>query len=124
MEGLHLRGAPVGRGELRWWERPEDFRTGVLGLLKAQLVKNAVIVPAGAKGAFVLREDVRGRDRATVQEKVAAAYSSFVEGLLDVTDDRTRGRRPSPTWPTRSRYGGATGSVTPPSRARPRCSGR
>ena len=92
MEGLHLRGAPVARGGIRWSERPEDFRTEVLGLLKAQLVKNAVIVPAGAKGAFVLREDVRGLDRPTVQDKVAAAYRSFIEGLLDVTDDLVDGK--------------------------------
>ncbi|WP_456871479.1 NAD-glutamate dehydrogenase domain-containing protein [Geodermatophilus sp. SYSU D00766] len=89
MEGLHLRGAAVARGGVRWSERPEDFRTEVLGLLKAQLVKNAVIVPAGAKGAFVVRRDLRGLDRAAVGREVAAAYRCFVEGLLDVTDDRT-----------------------------------
>ncbi|WP_345433352.1 NAD-glutamate dehydrogenase domain-containing protein [Geodermatophilus obscurus] len=88
MEGLHLRGARVARGGLRWSERPEDFRTEVLGLVKAQMVKNAVIVPAGAKGAFVVREDLRGLDRAAVQERVAGAYRTFVDALLDVTDDR------------------------------------
>ncbi|MGY1726958.1 NAD-glutamate dehydrogenase domain-containing protein [Geodermatophilus sp. SYSU D01062] len=88
VEGLHLRGARVARGGLRWSERPEDFRTEVLGLVKAQMVKNAVIVPAGAKGAFVVREDLRGLDRAAVQERVAAAYRTFVGALLDVTDDR------------------------------------
>ncbi|WP_457037721.1 NAD-glutamate dehydrogenase domain-containing protein [Geodermatophilus sp. SYSU D01176] len=88
MEGLHLRGARVARGGLRWSERPEDFRTEVLGLVKAQMVKNAVIVPAGAKGAFVVRGDLRGLDRAAVQERVAGAYRTFVGALLDVTDDR------------------------------------
>ncbi|WP_456858857.1 NAD-glutamate dehydrogenase domain-containing protein [Geodermatophilus sp. SYSU D00691] len=81
VEGLHLRGGPVARGGIRWSDRPEDFRTEVLGLLKAQLVKNAVIVPAGAKGAFVVREG-----------SVEAAYRSFVSGLLDVTDNRVDGR--------------------------------
>src|SRR3712207_5576436 len=88
MEGLHLRGARVARGGLRWSERPEDFRTEVLGLVKAQMVKNAVIVPAGAKGAFVVRQDLRGLDRAAVQERAADAYRTFVDALLDVTDDR------------------------------------
>ncbi|WP_104530575.1 NAD-glutamate dehydrogenase domain-containing protein, partial [Blastococcus saxobsidens] len=88
MEGLHLRGARVARGGLRWSERPEDFRTEVLGLVKAQMVKNAVIVPAGAKGAFVVRGDLRGLDRAAVQQRVAEAYRTFVGALLDVTDDR------------------------------------
>ena len=91
MEGLHLRGAAVARGGIRWSERPEDFRTEVLGLLKAQLVKNAVIVPAGAKGAFVVRRSLRGLDRGAVQKAVAAAYRAFVEGLLDITDDLVDG---------------------------------
>ncbi|MCZ2811972.1 NAD-glutamate dehydrogenase [Modestobacter sp. VKM Ac-2979] len=85
VEGLHLRGGPVARGGLRWSDRPEDYRTEVLGLLKAQLVKNAVIVPAGAKGAFV----VRG---AGDQTAVEHAYRSFVAGLLDITDNRVDGR--------------------------------
>ncbi|MGY1642681.1 NAD-glutamate dehydrogenase domain-containing protein [Geodermatophilus sp. SYSU D00703] len=88
MEGLHLRGARVARGGLRWSERPEDFRTEVLGLVKAQMVKNAVIVPAGAKGAFVVRGDLRGLDRPQLQARVAEAYRTFVDALLDVTDDR------------------------------------
>ncbi|WP_116451712.1 NAD-glutamate dehydrogenase domain-containing protein [Blastococcus litoris] len=92
VEGLHLRGGPVARGGIRWSDRPEDFRTEVLGLLKAQLVKNAVIVPAGAKGAFIVRADLRGCDRAAVRQQVAAAYRSFVSGLLDITDNRVEGR--------------------------------
>ncbi|MFW3168907.1 NAD-glutamate dehydrogenase domain-containing protein [Geodermatophilus sp. CPCC 206100] len=92
VEGLHLRGGAVARGGIRWSDRPEDFRAEVLGLLKAQLVKNAVIVPAGAKGAFVVRDDLRGHDRAAAQETVERAYRSFVSGLLDITDNRVDGR--------------------------------
>jgi glutamate dehydrogenase len=86
MEGLHLRGARVARGGIRWSNRPEDYRTEVLGLLKAQMVKNAVIVPAGAKGAFVVRGSLAGRDRDGVSAIVRLAYSTFVRGLLDITD--------------------------------------
>jgi glutamate dehydrogenase len=86
VEGLHLRGARVARGGIRWSDRPEDYRTEVLGLLKAQMVKNAVIVPAGAKGAFVVRGSLAGRDRADVSAVVRAAYATFVRGLLDITD--------------------------------------
>jgi glutamate dehydrogenase len=92
VEGLHLRGGAVARGGIRWSDRPEDFRTEVLGLLKAQLVKNAVIVPAGAKGAFVVRDDLRGCDRAAAQATVERAYRSFITGLLDITDNRVDGR--------------------------------
>ncbi|MDP5182002.1 NAD-glutamate dehydrogenase [Blastococcus sp. BMG 814] len=92
VEGLHLRGGAVARGGIRWSDRPDDFRTEVLGLLKAQLVKNAVIVPAGAKGAFVVRDDLRGSDRAAAQVTVERAYRSFVSGLLDITDNRVDGR--------------------------------
>ncbi|MGK5682347.1 NAD-glutamate dehydrogenase domain-containing protein [Actinoplanes sp. URMC 104] len=81
VEGLHLRGARVARGGIRASDRPEDFRTEVLGLMKAQLVKNAVIVPAGAKGAFVARGGADVRD----------AYATFVGGLLDVTDNLVDG---------------------------------
>ena len=81
MEGLHLRSASVARGGLRWSERPEDYRTEVLGLLQAQRVKNAVIVPHGAKGAFIVKGD------ASEPEAVRAAYVTFIRGLLDVTDN-------------------------------------
>jgi glutamate dehydrogenase len=90
VEGVHLRGGPVSRGGLRWSDRPEDFRTEVLGLMKAQTVKNAVIVPVGAKGGFVVKDPPKGRD--ALQTEVVACYSSFIRGLLDVTDNLVAGQ--------------------------------
>jgi glutamate dehydrogenase len=89
VEGIHLRGGPVARGGLRWSDRPEDFRTEVLGLMKAQTVKNAVIVPVGAKGGFVVKDPPKGRD--ALQAEVVACYSTFIRGLLDVTDNLVSG---------------------------------
>ena len=89
LEGVHLRGGPVARGGLRWSDRPEDFRTEVLGLMKAQTVKNAVIVPVGAKGGFVVKDPPRERD--ALQAEVVACYSAFIRGLLDVTDNLVDG---------------------------------
>ncbi len=89
VEGVHLRGGPVARGGLRWSDRPEDFRTEVLGLMKAQTVKNAVIVPVGAKGGFVVKNPPRDRDG--LQAEVVACYSTFIRGLLDVTDNLVAG---------------------------------
>ena len=87
MEGIHLRGGPVARGGLRWSDRREDFRTEVLGLVKAQMVKNAIIVPVGAKGGFVLK---RGNpaDREAWQKLGITCYKEFIRGLLDITDNR------------------------------------
>jgi glutamate dehydrogenase len=87
VEGVHLRMGAVARGGLRWSDRPEDFRTEVLGLMKAQSVKNAVIVPAGAKGGFVVRKPTRNADRATQQSEGIACYQTFIGALLDVTDN-------------------------------------
>ena len=88
VEGVHLRGGRVSRGGLRWSDRREDFRTEILGLMKAQMVKNAVIVPVGAKGGFVMkRPPAAGADRDTVAAEVAGCYREFVGGLLDVTDN-------------------------------------
>ncbi|MEV1142694.1 NAD-glutamate dehydrogenase [Micromonospora sp. NPDC049799] len=84
-EGVHLRFGPVARGGLRWSDRREDFRTEVLGLVKAQMVKNAVIVPVGAKGGFVLKQKPGDRDEAV------ACYKEFVSALLDVTDNIVSG---------------------------------
>ncbi|MEU3457693.1 NAD-glutamate dehydrogenase [Micromonospora sp. NPDC006766] len=84
-EGVHLRYGPVARGGLRWSDRREDFRTEVLGLVKAQMVKNAVIVPVGAKGGFVLKQKPGDRDEAV------ACYKEFVGALLDVTDNIASG---------------------------------
>ncbi len=87
VEGLHLRFGPIARGGLRWSDRPEDFRTEVLGLVKAQQVKNAIIVPVGAKGAFVPKQMPPGADRETTQREGTACYKVFVSTLLDVTDN-------------------------------------
>ncbi|MGC4766843.1 NAD-glutamate dehydrogenase [Micromonospora sp. DT46] len=84
-EGVHLRFGPVARGGLRWSDRREDFRTEVLGLVKAQMVKNAVIVPVGAKGGFVLKQKPGDRDEAVV------CYKEFISALLDVTDNIVSG---------------------------------
>ena len=90
VEGVHLRGGPVARGGLRWSDRPEDFRTEILGLAKAQTVKNAVIVPVGAKGGFVVKLPPSGRD--ALYTEVASCYRTFIRGLLDVTDNLIDGR--------------------------------
>ena len=85
VEGLHLRAGPIARGGLRWSDRHEDYRTEVLGLVKAQTVKNAVIVPTGAKGGFVVRRPPATRD--AMQAEAVACYRQFIGGLLDVTDN-------------------------------------
>jgi glutamate dehydrogenase len=88
LEGVHLRFGAVARGGLRWSDRPEDFRTEVLGLVKAQMTKNAVIVPTGAKGGFIAKRlpDPAADREAWLAEGIAC-YRSFVGGLLDVTDN-------------------------------------
>ena len=87
MEGVHLRGGKVARGGLRWSDRHEDFRTEVLGLVKAQQVKNAVIVPVGAEGGFVCKRMPENADRETKQNEGIACYKTFIRALLDVTDN-------------------------------------
>ncbi|MDQ2994982.1 MAG: NAD-glutamate dehydrogenase, partial [Pseudomonadota bacterium] len=90
-EGVHLRGANVARGGIRWSDRRDDFRTEVLGLMKAQQVKNAVIVPYGAKGGFVpKRLPVDGSREAIMQEGIAC-YQDYVRGLLDLVDNLENG---------------------------------
>ena len=86
VEGVHLRFGKVARGGLRWSDRPQDFRTEVLGLVKAQQVKNAVIVPVGAKGGFVPKHLPSG-PRDAIQTEGTAAYTLFVASLLDITDN-------------------------------------
>lgn len=86
-EGVHLRGGKVARGGLRWSDRKEDYRTEVLGLVKAQMVKNAVIVPKGSKGGFIVKQLLIGLDHAKIMEKVIASYKIFIQGLLDITDN-------------------------------------
>ncbi|MGH6943605.1 MAG: NAD-glutamate dehydrogenase domain-containing protein, partial [Geminicoccaceae bacterium] len=87
-EGVHLRGGKVARGGIRWSDRREDFRTEVLGLMKAQMVKNCVIVPVGAKGGFVVKRPPRGGDRAALQAEVVECYKILMRGMLDLTDNR------------------------------------
>jgi glutamate dehydrogenase len=103
VEGVHLRFGPVARGGLRWSDRRDDFRTEVLGLVKAQAVKNAVIVPVGAKGGFVLKRPPlptgdAAADRDALRAEGVACYQLFISGLLDVTDNVDH----------------ATGNVSPP----------
>ena len=88
VEGIHLRGGPVARGGLRWSDRREDFRTEVLGLMKAQMVKNAVIVPVGAKGGFVVKRRTPPGDRDAFRQAGVDCYKTFIRGLLDITDNR------------------------------------
>ncbi|HET6175055.1 MAG TPA: NAD-glutamate dehydrogenase [Gaiellales bacterium] len=85
VEGIHLRGGHVARGGIRWSDRREDYRSEVLGLMKAQTVKNAVIVPVGAKGGFVLREPPA--DRELLRAEVQRRYSTLIRGMLDLTDN-------------------------------------
>lgn len=87
VEGVHLRGGKVARGGLRWSDRREDFRTEVLSLMKAQMVKNAVIVPVGSKGGFVPKRLPLAGGREAAQEEAIACYKTFIRGLLDVTDN-------------------------------------
>jgi glutamate dehydrogenase len=87
VEGAHLRFGPVARGGLRWSDRRDDFRTEVLGLVKAQQVKNAVIVPVGSKGAFFPKLLPRNGAREDVQAAAIEAYKTFLRGLLDLTDN-------------------------------------
>ena len=87
LEAVHLRFGRVARGGLRWSDRLEDFRTEVLGLVKAQEVKNAVIVPAGAKGGFVCKRLPDPADREAYQAEVLACYKTFIAAMLDVTDN-------------------------------------
>ena len=85
VEGVHLRGGPVARGGLRWSDRPEDYRTEVLGLMDTQMVKNVLIVPVGAKGGFILRRKYDSRSAA--REAADLYYQVFIRGLLSLTDN-------------------------------------
>jgi glutamate dehydrogenase len=91
-EGAHLRGGKVARGGLRWSDRMEDFRTEILGLVKAQMVKNSVIVPVGSKGGFIAKQLPRSNDRDVIQKEVVRCYRTFISGLLDITDNLAGGK--------------------------------
>ncbi len=92
VEGVHLRGSKVARGGLRWSDRMEDFRTEVLGLVKAQMVKNSVIVPMGSKGGFVGKQLPAPSDREAFMAEGIASYKTFISALLDVTDNLVNGQ--------------------------------
>lgn len=92
VEGVHLRGGRVARGGLRWSDRREDFRTEVLGLMKAQMVKNTVIVPVGSKGGFVVKRPPPPTDRDAFLQEGIACYQTFLRGLLDLTDNLVGGQ--------------------------------
>jgi len=96
LEGVHLRGGPIARGGLRWSDRREDFRTEVLGLVKAQQVKNAVIVPQGSKGGFYPKKLPPMSDREAFMAEGVAAYRSFISSLLSVTDNLKDGKIVAP----------------------------
>ena len=91
VDGVHLRFGPVARGGLRWSDRPDDFRTEVLGLVKAQQVKNAVIVPVGSKGGFCPKQLPVNGTREEVREAGIAAYKIFISALLELTDNLVDG---------------------------------
>ncbi len=95
-EAIHLRGGKVARGGLRWSDRPEDFRTEVLGLMKAQMTKNAVIVPVGSKGGFVLKAAPPATDRDAYLKEGQECYRNFLRGLLDITDNLVDGKVVAP----------------------------
>lgn len=92
VEAVHLRGGKVARGGLRWSDRMEDFRTEVLGLVKAQMVKNAVIVPVGSKGGFIVKTRQAGMDREAWLKEGIACYQTFIRGMLDITDNIVDGQ--------------------------------
>lgn len=89
-EGIHLRGGKLARGGIRWSDRVEDFRTEVLGLMKAQMTKNAAIVPVGAKGGFILKHSPK--DKGLMQNYAIECYKNFIRGMLDVTDNMVQER--------------------------------
>jgi glutamate dehydrogenase len=96
IEGVHLRGGKVARGGLRWSDRSEDYRTEVLGLVKAQQVKNSVIVPVGAKGGFIVKQATKPGDRDEFMRVGINCYKTFISGLLDITDNLVAGKTTPP----------------------------
>ncbi len=91
MEGVHLRGGKVARGGLRWSDRMEDYRTEVLGLMKAQMIKNTVIVPVGSKGGFIVKRMPIKESREKSLEEVTFCYKTLLRGMLDITDNLVGG---------------------------------
>ncbi len=91
LEAVHLRGGEIARGGIRWSDRIDDFRTEILGLVKSQMVKNAVIVPVGSKGGFILKNPPKEGGREAFMEEGIACYKLFVQSLLDLTDNNVKG---------------------------------
>ncbi len=100
VEGIHLRGGPIARGGLRWSDR-QDYRTEVFGLMRAQLTKNAVIVPAGAKGGFYLKNPPTGREE--LKAEVERHYVTYIRSLLSLTDNLVDGEIVQPAARARAR---------------------
>ncbi|MGA9853301.1 MAG: NAD-glutamate dehydrogenase [Gammaproteobacteria bacterium] len=92
VEAVHLRGGKVARGGIRWSDRREDFRTEVLGLMKAQMVKNTVIVPVGSKGGFYVKKPQHPEVREELMKEVVYCYLTFMRGMLDLTDNIVDGK--------------------------------
>ncbi len=90
VEAIHLRAGKVARGGIRWSDRRDDFRNEILGLMKAQVVKNTVIVPVGSKGGFIVKQPPQDADK--LQAEGIACYRLFIRGLLDITDNRLNGK--------------------------------
>lgn len=95
-EAVHLRGGKIARGGIRWSDRKEDYRTEILGLLKAQMVKNAVIVPQGAKGGFILKADIVHMSRDDYMAEGIACYKLMINAMLEITDNLVKG---APVYP-------------------------
>ena len=97
VEGVHLRGGAIARGGLRWSDRVDDYRTEVLGLMKAQMVKNAVIVPVGSKGGFICKKMPKDASRDDMQREAIRCYQTFISGLLDLTDNLVKDKIVQPS---------------------------
>ncbi|QQS14870.1 MAG: NAD-glutamate dehydrogenase [Rhodospirillales bacterium] len=98
VEAIHLRGGRVARGGIRWSDRREDFRTEILGLMKAQMVKNAVIVPVGSKGGFFVKRPPLGGTREQAQAEGIECYKTLIRGMLDITDNLSPEGGVVPPW--------------------------
>src|SRR5439155_13138050 len=115
-EGVHMRAGKVARGGIRWSDRREDFRTEILGLMKAQTVKNAVIVPVGSKGGFVVKRPTASREQFAAEG--VECYRTLIRGMLDLTDNIVSADTPTLPSPAcgGGKGGGAAGEhrVVPP----------
>ena len=92
MESIHLRGGNVARGGIRWSDRPQDYRTEVLGLMKSQMVKNTVIIPVGSKGGFIVKESTEGLNHDEFVKVGIKCYQTMIKGMLDITDNLCSGK--------------------------------